>query len=302
MRPPLARRPSRTSAHQRPRTTDHESFVLFADLHLHTHFSDGTYSPEELAAHGQTHGLSAMALTDHDTVEGCERMTAACEELGIEFIPASELTAEWDEHELHILGYFLDTQHERLLAELAKFQQVRQDRIRRMVARLNELGIPLEAELVFKIASCKAPGRPHVGRALVMKGFCESLDEAFKRFLKKDRPAWVPKFKMSAADAINMIHEAGGLAVLAHPGLNRTDDVIPPLVEAGLDGIECFHSRHSTAMSMHYLQIAERHRLLVTGGSDCHGMNKGQPLIGSVKLPYLHVEQLKQLRDRRRAA
>lgn len=266
---------------------------MFADLHLHTNFSDGTYTPEELAAHGKRHGLAAMALTDHDTVEGCARMAAACEAAGIEFIPATELTAELDGHELHLIGYFVETTHTRLLAELAKFQNVRQNRIREMVTRLNEVNIPLEAGAVFKLANCRSPGRPHVARALVQAGLCASLDEAFERFLKRHRPAWVPKFKMSALNAVDLIHAAGGLAVMAHPGLNRTDEIIPALVESGLDGLECIHTKHSTATVEHYLQIAERHKLLVTGGSDCHGMSKGKPLIGTVKLPYRHVEALK---------
>lgn len=269
---------------------------MFADLHMHTSFSDGTYTPEELAGHAHRHGLSAIALTDHDTVEGCERMQAACDKLGIEFIPASELTIEIDGHEIHLLAYFIDILHPRLLTELAKFQLVRQNRIREMTARLNALGVPLAAEAVFKIANCRAPGRPHVGRALVAAGLCKTLDEAFDRYLKKGRPAWVPKFKMSADDAVALVHEAGGLAVLAHPGLNRTDEVIPGLVALGLDGIECFHTRHSTATSEHYLMLAEQHHLLVTGGSDCHGMNKGKPLIGTMKLPYTHVEKLKAAR------
>jgi predicted metal-dependent phosphoesterase TrpH len=154
--------------------------------------------------------------------------------------------------------------------------------------------VPLEAEAVFAIANCRSPGRPHVARALVQAGFCVTLDEAFARFLRRDRPAWVPKHKMSATHAIELIHEAGGLAVMAHPGLNRTDRVIPGLVEAELDGLECFHSKHSTAIAEHYLVLADQYKLLVTGGSDCHGMNKGQPLIGSVKLPYYHVALLKE--------
>lgn len=274
---------------------------MFADLHLHTCFSDGTYTPEELAAHGQRHRLAAMALTDHDTVEGCARMAAACAQAGIEFIAATELTAEMDGHELHLLGYFLDTEDRRLLAELARFQEVRQNRIREMVERLNALKIPLEAEAVFALANCRSPGRPHVGRALVQAGFCQTLDEAFHRFLKKDRPAWVPKFKMSATTAIELVHSAKGLAVMAHPGLNRTDEFIPALVEAGLDGIECFHTKHSTPVSEHYLQLAEQHNLLVTGGSDCHGMSKGKPLIGTVRVPYIHVERLKAAAADRKA-
>jgi predicted metal-dependent phosphoesterase TrpH len=127
----------------------------------------------------------------------------------------------------------------------------------------------------------------------VQEGFCGSLDEAFERFLKKDRPAWVPKFKISALDAIELIHQAGGLAVMAHPGLNRTDDVIPRLVDAGLDGLECFHTKHSPVTTERYLRLAQAHRLLITGGSDCHGLSKGRPLIGTVKLPYEHFERLR---------
>jgi predicted metal-dependent phosphoesterase TrpH len=276
--------------------------MSFADLHLHTHFSDGTFSPEEVVTRGQRHGFAALALTDHDTVEGCQRMAAASEAMGIEFIPGTELTAEQDGNELHILGYFLDTGNAKLLSEIEKFQTVRQNRIREMVARLNELNIPLQADAVFALANCRSPGRPHVARAMIKAGLIGSLDEAFERFLKKGRPAWVPKMKMSAREAVDLIHQAGGLAVLAHPGLNRTDESIPALVEAGLDGIECFHTKHSTSTSEHYLEIADQHNLLVTGGSDCHGMSKGKPLIGTVKLPYTHVEKLKAARQRRLAA
>src|SRR5882757_3944385 len=140
---------------------------MFADLHLHTNFSDGTYTPEELVSHGKRHGLAAMALTDHDTVEGCARMAAACEAEGIEFITGTELTAESHGNELHLLGYGIDVENQKLLTETGRFQQVRQNRIREMVARLNELGIPLETEAVFTLANCRSPGRPHVARALV---------------------------------------------------------------------------------------------------------------------------------------
>jgi predicted metal-dependent phosphoesterase TrpH len=266
---------------------------MFADLHLHSNFSDGTYSPEEVVAHGARCGLAALALTDHDSVEGCARMTAACEAAGIEFIPGAELTAEQAGNELHLLGYFLDTQNAKLLAEIAKFQTVRQNRIREMVARLNELNVSLSADAVFALANCRSPGRPHVARALVNAKQCSSVDEAFERFLKKNRPAWVPKMKMSALDAIELIHQAGGLAVMAHPGLNRTDEVIPELVDAGLDGIECFHTKHTPTMAARYLALAAKFQLLVTGGSDCHGLSKGKPLIGTVKVPYEYVARLK---------
>jgi predicted metal-dependent phosphoesterase TrpH len=269
-----------------------------ADLHLHTLFSDGTFTPEELAGHGARLGLMAMSLTDHDTVEGCPRMDQACHSLGVEFVSGTELTAEMDGRELHILGYYLDLENPPLQTELKKFQAVRQNRIHEMVARLNRIDIPLRAEAVFALANCRSPGRPHVGRALVQAGFCSSMDEAFDRFLKKNRPAWVPKFKISALDAMALIHQAGGLAVMAHPGLNHSDDIIPELVEQGLDGIECFHSKHTAAMSAYYLEIATQHHLLVTGGSDCHGYSKGKPLIGGSKLPGIYFDKL---RERHRA-
>jgi predicted metal-dependent phosphoesterase TrpH len=267
--------------------------MKFADLHLHTFFSDGTFTPEELVERASKIGFAAIALTDHDTVEGCERAAAACAAANIEFITGTELTAEHADTEVHILAYFVDTQNQILLARIAEFQAVRQSRIHEMVAALNKLGIPLKAETVFALANCKSPGRPHVARAMVKEKLIGNLDEAFERYLKKGRPAWVPKTKMSALESVELIHQAGGLAVMAHPGLNRTDEIIPALVDAGLDGIECFHTKHSTAMAERYLEIAEKYHLLVTGGSDCHGFSKVKPLIGTVKLPYDHVRKMK---------
>jgi len=267
-----------------------------ADLHLHTLFSDGTFTPEELAQRGAELGLATMALTDHDTVEGCPRMAMACSGLGIEFIPGTELTAEFEGHEVHLLGYFLDVHQPKLLAEIKKFQSVRQERIREMAARLNKMGVPLRAESVFALANCHSPGRPHVARALAQEGLCSSVDEAFERFLKKGRPAWVPKYKISALAAMDLLHQAGGLAVMAHPGLNHCDQIIPRLAELGLDGLECFHSKQTNTQSEYYLALAKRLSLVVTGGSDCHGLSKGKPLIGGIRLPAIYVEKLKQAR------
>jgi hypothetical protein len=273
----------------------------FADLHLHTLFSDGTFTPEELAARGGEVGLAAMALTDHDTVDGCARMARACQALGIEFIVGAELTAEFEDKEVHVLGYFLDLHNEPLLAEIKKFQAVRQTRIHEITARLNEMNVPLRAETVFALANCQSPGRPHVARALVQEGLCPSMEEAFERYLKKGRRAWVPKCKISALDAVVLIHQAGGLAVMAHPGLNHCDEIIPELAAQGMDGLECFHTKHSTKMSKHYLAIAARLNLLVTGGSDCHGFSKGKPLVGGVKLPGIYLQKLKAARQNREA-
>ncbi len=274
---------------------------MAADLHLHTQFSDGTYSPEELVGHARSLGLKAIALTDHDTVEGCPRAALACAKHGLEFVPGAELTADLEGAEVHILGYFLDTTHPRLLHELAIFQKVRQQRIHEMVARLNEIQCPLRAETVFALANCQSPGRPHVARALVQEGVCSTMDEAFDRFLKKHRPAWVPKFKMSARQAVALIHEARGLAVMAHPGINDNDRLLPRMVEAGLDGLECWHTKHTPSATERYLARARDYGLLVTGGSDCHGLSKGKPLIGTVRLEWKYYEALKARAQARRA-
>ena len=192
-----------------------------------------------------------------------------------------------------MLGYFLDVTNPRLLLQMARFQKGRHERIKEIVARLQKLQVPLHEDEVFALANCKSPGRPHVARALIQRKICASLDEAFERFLKKNRPAWVPKEKITAKEALDLIHEAGGLAVVAHPGLARTEEALPELIKVGVDGIECFHTKHSPSASEYYVALAEKHGLVVTGGSDCHGMNKGKPLIGSIKLPYEYVRQLK---------
>ena len=274
----------------------------FADLHMHSLFSDGTFTPEELAQRGREAGLATMSLTDHDTVEGCARMAESCRKEGVEFIVGTELTAQFEEKEVHLLGYFIDPQHGPLLAELKKFQEVRQTRIREMTERLNQMNIPLKAETVFALANCRSPGRPHVARALVQEGYCPSMDEAFERYLKKGRRAWVPKCRISATDAIALIHQAGGLAVIAHPGLNHDDDMIPLLARQGVDGLECFHTKHTAKKARRYVNIAARLNLLVTGGSDCHGFSKGQPLLGTVRLPSIYLEKLKDAHVQRQHA
>jgi len=265
----------------------------FADLHVHSSFSDGTFAPEQLAALARQLGLRALALTDHDTVDGCESLANACAKHGLEFVPATELTTNHNGVEVHILGYYIDIRNAALLAALTEAQTARKNRVRQMVQRLNRLGVPLAVETVLGLGQCSSPGRPHVARALVQAGLCASYDDAFERYLGKNKPAWVPNRRMPACDAIALIHTAGGLAVLAHPGLNGADSAVPGLVEAGLDGIECYHTKHSAPQTERYLRLAARRGLLVTGGSDCHGHIKGEPLLGTVKVPYALVAQLK---------
>ena len=263
------------------------------DLHLHTYYSDGTFTPEQVAKAAEEMKLAAISLTDHDTIEGCDRLAKACDERNIEFIPGTELSVDIEGNEIHLLGYFLDIQNDRLITETTKYQQNRTNRVHGLVDQLNELGIELDADDVFDLAKCKAPGRPHVARALVKHGFCGSVDEAFSRFLRRGATAWVPKTNVDYREGIELIHQAGGLAVMAHPGLNKIDHLIPDLVKAGLDGLECWHTRHPKSTAKRYREMAERYGLIITGGSDCHGAGRGQPLIGTVRVPYEILEKMK---------
>lgn len=265
-----------------------------ADLHLHSHFSDGTFTPEEIAAHAKRHGLTTIALTDHDTMEGCERTAAACRKHGIGFVPGSELTAEFDGREIHVLGYHLDAGHDGLTKALERFREVRRNRIVEMVERIQGCGVALSLDQVREFAKCDSPGRPHVARALVHLGVCSSYKEAFDRFLKLGKPAWIPKCRVEAAEIIGLIQAAGGVAVLAHPGIYNLDDRLEEIRDLGLDGIECYHSQHSFGDIKRYLEFAEATGLLVTGGSDCHGMSRREPLIGSIRIKDENIAVLRE--------
>lgn len=263
-----------------------------ADLHLHSVYSDGTYTPEQLAQSGKQLGFQTLALTDHDAVEGCAEMAQACQKLGLEFIPGTELTTEFDNREIHVLGYFIDPDDDELRDLLVTCQLARRERVKRIIHRLHQANVPLDPERVFQIAQCNSPGRPHIARALVNAGFAANYDDAFEKFLRKGRPGWVPKLKVGTGEAIELVHHAGGLAFLAHPGISGVDDRLPELLGLGFDGLECFHSRHSPAQTRMYLQMAVAHGLLISGGSDCHGENKGQPLLGTVRVPDRFVRDI----------
>lgn len=272
-----------------------------ADLHLHTRHSDGTYTPEELVACAHGLGLDTIAVTDHDTTEGCPAAARAAAAAGLAFVTGTELTAETGGREVHILGYFVDPEEPVFLAELQAAQRVRQERIHEMVRRLNARGVAVTTEAVFAIADCHSPGRPHVARALVAGGFVKNLDQAFEKYLKKNRPAWVPKKRLSVARAIRLIHGAGGVAVLAHPALNHDDQLVGRVAAAGLDGLECQHPRHDAAAVERYRRMADELGLVPTGGSDCHGQSKSRPTIGTVQIDTAQVAALRAARDRRHA-
>jgi len=261
-----------------------------ADLHLHTHYSDGTDSPDEVVARAARGRFDVIAVTDHDTVNGLPEALDAGRQLGVKVVPGVEITAQWNQCELHLLAYFSPKDDGRrgwrnsdLNEQLKLFMRYRSDRGTRIVERLNALGIALTLEDVRRQAGKGVVGRPHIAAALVARGRVSGMDQAFNEFLKRGRPAWVDKPRIDARDAIQLVHGAGGVIVLAHPGLISDTGIPLQLFAQGLDGLEVYHSRHSPSQSARFLDLVRQHHRLGTGGSDCHGMLKGEPLMGRVQ-------------------
>jgi predicted metal-dependent phosphoesterase TrpH len=268
----------------------------FADLHLHTRYSDGTFSPRELVEHAARLDFTAIAVTDHDTLDAIPEALTAGGELGVEVIPGVEITSRVGTQELHMLAYlFGDSWRDpNLHAVLNHATRVRKQRVEQFVSKLNELGVALTLDDVLACSDCGTVGRPHVAMALVKRGYVSSVDEAFTRFLKRGKPAYVERYRMEASETIGHIKRAGGLAVIAHPGLNDLDQRIHDMVDQGMAGIEVWHSRHTPAQSKRYLKMTENLGVCATGGSDCHGSARDGMLLGTVKLPYERVEALRQ--------
>ncbi len=267
--------------------------MKFADLHLHTVFSDGTYTPEELIRAASKAGLSVISVVDHDTVLGLSATEEACLGAGIELVPGIELTAEFQGLEIHILGYFIDYKDPVFLKKLDFLKKNRVERIHRITDKLKALGKTLEPQDVFALAEKGTVGRLHVARAMLKKGLIGSIQEAFQLYIGDKCPAYVLGFRFSPQEIIELVRKAGGVPVLAHPYSLGKDDLIAKFVDYGLMGIEAYYSEHTAAMTKKYLEIAKSHNLLVTGGSDCHGAAKPEVKIGSIKIPYYLVEDLK---------
>ena len=267
----------------------------FADLHLHTRYSDGTFTPHELVGHAARLGFTAIAVTDHDTLDAIPEALTAGKELGVEVIPGVEITTRVGNQELHMLAYlFGDSwRNEGLQAVLRYATQVRRQRVEEFVKKLNELGIALTLQDVFACSDRGTVGRPHVAMALQKRGYVSSVDEAFARFLKRGKPAYVERYRMEASETIGHIERAGGVAVIAHPGLNSLDDRLHDMVDQGMGGIEVWHSRHTPSQIKHYEKAAEKLGVCATGGSDCHGKGRDGMLLGTIKLPYERVEDLR---------
>lgn len=264
-----------------------------ADLHLHTLHSDGTFTPEEVIARAKGLGLSTIAITDHDSVEGVKE---AIQQAGdsLEVIPGVELTAAFQQREIHILGYGFQVDHPEFGAFLNRMQIYRRDRIRAMIDRLRQRGVEISFEEVLRVGAEGSLGRPHLAQAMLQRGVVRSFEEAFERYIGDDAPCFVKGATVTVPEAVERIRLAGGVAVLAHPYRLVQDSQIPELVAAGIRGIEAHHPDHSASVAKRYRAIAEEHRLLVTGGSDCHGFrNSRGPLIGSITIGSEDLERLK---------
>lgn len=264
------------------------------DLHVHTYLSDGTFSPKEVVQRAKDLGLCCIAITDHDCVDGIEPAMEAGNGLGLEVIPGVELTAEEKNVEVHILGFFINWRDEPFLEKLKVIRQSRVERTYQMIEKLKKYNVTIDPQEVFKASGPGSVGRLHVAFVLEKHGYVSSVKEAFRRYIGDKAPCYVKHFEISAKDAIAEIKRIGGVAVFAHPYVMGEDRFIPQFVKYGLDGIEAYHSDHPTSASKYYAELAKKYKLIITGGSDCHGLGKGEILMGKVKVPFELVEELKR--------
>ncbi len=283
------------------------------DLHTHTTSSDGTMTPAELVEYAHKKGLSAIAVTDHDSIDGVDEAVATGNMLGIEVVAGVELSVEYGGHNIHLLGYLFDCQHKELRLALGKLQEGRAERNKIIIDKLNELGFAVHSRELINSASSGQNGRPHIARLMLEKGYVQTMDEAFDKYLGQGKPAYAPRFIYQVGDAISLIKNAGGISVVAHPlQLEKLVDnlayALHQLSEMGLDGVEVYYPNHSSKFRKKLMAIAEKDRLLLTGGSDYHGsIRPGTTLAGgkNVSVPSgllakmkAHVEKSRHITDR----
>lgn len=257
------------------------------DLHVHSTTSDGTLTPRELAFYAKAKGLSAIALTDHDTTCGVMTCIEAGKLVDLTVIPGIELTAHYGSKEIHVLGYYINPNHPKLLSKLEELVRERDRRNDLVLEKLQALGLDVTmADLRSQGDADSILTRAHFGRALLAKGYVATMDEAFSKYLSSGKPAYVPKQSMDYETCINLIHEAGGIAVIAHPLLygfstEDLDTFLKDLMAAGLDGLEAIYAKYTSEESVALLSACLKYNLVPTGGSDFHGLNKPNLEIGS---------------------
>lgn len=275
--------------------------IGFVDLHTHTVFSDGLFTPEEVVERAKGAGLTAIAITDHDSVDGIDRAKITGKKLQMEVVPGVEMSCSVNGTDVHILGYYLDYQNSAVQNFFVRLRNSRLERAEKMINRLAELGVKVSFSRVKELAGAGAVGRPHLAQAMVEARAVSSVSEAFVRYIGYDGPAYFPKMRLTPLEITNFIHKNGGVTVIAHPGTYGNDDLLYTVLAAGVDGIEVWHPEHNQRTAEHYLEIAQKNRLLVTGGSDCHGGFKfGKVYLGEVRLPYRYLAALKHRANRRK--
>jgi predicted metal-dependent phosphoesterase TrpH len=273
------------------------------DLHTHTTASDGSFTPSQLVHHAKEKGLRAIAVTDHDTIEGNKEALNAGVKEGLEVVPGIEISVDYSPGSMHMLGYFIDTESQRLQEKLALLQDSRSDRNPKIIEKLNGLGLDITYDEVVEASGGGQVGRPHIAQVLLKKGYITTIQEAFDKYLGKGAPAYFDKFRLNAEDAIAMITDAGGVPVLAHPftlkckNQGELERLIKHLTDHGLQGLEVYYTEHNEEQISRYRLLAERNNLLLTGGSDFHGANMAGVELGtgrgSLKIPYILFEKLK---------
>jgi hypothetical protein len=277
------------------------------DLHTHTTASDGTYSPKDLVRLAKDEGLKAVAVTDHDTIAGNEEALQAGEQFDFEVVPGVEISADAPFGSVHIVGLYIDPSNGEMEATLKELREFREERNRKMVKRLEELGVHITMEELAKEAGGDLIGRPHFAALLVKKGAVQDYHEAFDKYLKAGGQAYLDKKRLPVEDAIRMIHNAGGISILAHPyTLRRKDESrfeenVRYLVEKGIRGIEVYYTEHSAGEEALFADIARRYNLVISGGSDFHGEVKPDIRLGmgfgNMRIPYRLLEDLKEARS-----
>lgn len=266
----------------------------YCDLHTHTLHSDGVLTPEALVELAAARGVTVLAVTDHDTLAGLEAAQQRGRELDIEVVPGIELSVEADDQDIHLLGYFVSRPHV-LLEALQDIQRQRVHRAERIVERLAALGCPIDLDDVLQRARGDVVGRPHIAEVLVARGYASTLNEAFDRWIGTGRPAYVAKDTLDLEAGVRLLRVAGGVPVVAHPGVSDCDALLPRMRAAGVLGLEVWHPQHNERATRHYLALARRHGLTPTGGSDFHREAPGAWLPGDQHLPVAVVDPLRPL-------
>ncbi|MCZ6833846.1 MAG: PHP domain-containing protein [Acidobacteria bacterium] len=263
-------------------TTDPEASGT--DLHVHSTFSDGQHSPAAVMALAADAGLTAVALTDHDTTGGFGAAAAAASELGLRFIPGVEISSHSDGRDIHLLAWFVDPDHAGLRNALARLAAARERRLQAMLKALSLAGAPVQDTAVRKESDGHVPGRPHVAAALVRAGHADSVQAAFDGWIGQGRPGFVALERIPAAEVMALVRAAGGVTGLAHPGLAHAGRALPILARSGLAAVECDHPSHDPGQRRQWRETAQRLGLVATAGSDFHGSSRRHGLIGSESL------------------